>query len=51
MKLPSIQSPGTTSTDTFKNNLKLTCLISPMNDEYDFVDAPLVTPCVNGVVK
>ena len=26
-----------------KNNWKLTCLSSPMNDVYDFVDAPLVT--------
>ena len=32
------------NTDTLKkNNWKLTCLSSPMNDEYDFVDAPLVT--------
>ena len=29
--------------DTFKNNWKLTCLSLPMNDVYDFVDAPLVT--------
>ena len=33
-----------TNTDTFKKQRKIpTCLSSPMNDEHEFVDAPLVT--------
>ena len=34
-----------------KNNWKLTCLSSPMNEEYDFVEAPLITSGVNSSVK
>ena len=46
--LPS-NLPELRNTDTLKKkNWKLTCLSSPMNDTYDFVDAPLVTLGVSG---